>query len=97
MIQDRGEKTIASVDVVETGSTDGGTEASNADDYGSLPRLNANDPDLRRLSQHAWAALEQKRPRTVFRRVSEIVRVTSVKGAPAIQAMTLDRLAHEVN
>jgi len=63
----------------------------------TLPTITANDPDLLRLQDNAWSALETKQPRTVFRRAAELVRVVVSTLGAIIQRLTWTRLSYELN
>jgi putative DNA primase/helicase len=63
----------------------------------TLPTITANDPDLLRLQDNAWNALETKQPRTVFRRAAELVRVVVSTLGAIIQKLTWQRLSYELN
>ena len=63
----------------------------------TIPTITANDPDLLRLQDNAWSALEMKRPRTVFRRAAELVRVVISTLGAIIQRLNWTRLSYELN
>jgi putative DNA primase/helicase len=61
------------------------------------PTIRSDDKDIIRLQRRAWSALDNRRPRTVFRRAADLVRVAVSKLGAIIQELTPPRLCHELN